>query len=102
MTTVYLIAFNLPAATRQRVKAWANQSELVKTWRTDLPGAFYVVSEAATKELAQDLHKHLGPRVRFLVTPVAEDTWGWLPRDTWHLFRTKTLLPKSARGRPAK
>ena len=94
MRKVYAVLYNFPTISRAKVKAWANDSSSVLTWRCDLPGAFYLVSEGTATTLSRELHERLGPRGRFLITEVTDNTYGWLPKDTWYLLKNKRLRPK--------
>jgi hypothetical protein len=68
----------------------------VITWRTDLPYAFYFISEADAKTLANKIRSVAGSKGRFLITELAEHKQhGWLTPDSWYLIANKRLKPKS-------
>ena len=62
MTQTYVMIFSGSFATRGAVKAWAAASDLVSTWRYDLPSSIYLVSEASADELDTDLEHTFGKR----------------------------------------
>ena len=97
MRKVYLLAYSDQAGLRDRIKRWADRSELVVTWRTDLPNTFYLVSEADAEELCDDLTEHMKKPLRFIITEIAENKQGRLPRETWYLLRNRSLMPNASR-----
>ena len=56
--------------------------------------ACFLKHEGAATTLSRELHERLGPRGRFLITEVTDNTYGWLPKDTWYLLKNKRLRPK--------
>ena len=96
MRRVYLLVYSDIVGSREQVKSWANSEKRVITWRYDLPHCFYLVSEASAHELADSLRKHTGPRGRFLISEVNTNRNGWLPPETWYLFKNGAHKPKGA------
>ncbi len=93
MTRVYLLIYN-NLLESSLIKEWANRSELVTTWRTDLPNCFYLVSEASARALSNELRARTGKQGRYLISEVSENRQGFLPPETWYLFKNKQLKPK--------
>lgn len=89
MRRAYLLVYSDLLGSRETIKAWADQSPLVKTWRYDLPHCFYLISDATASELDGDLEGFLGKRGRYLITEIDENRQGRLPADTWYLLRNK-------------
>jgi len=94
MRKTYLLIYSDAAGTREQVKAWANSTPLVLIWRYDLPNCFYLVSERSARELATSFRENISGTQRFLIAEVTDDREGWLPKETWHLLRNKTLMSK--------
>jgi hypothetical protein len=94
MKKLYLLVYNDSMAPRDVMKAWANLSEHVITWRYDLPHCIYLVSEATAAELSEELQSFLGTDGRYLITEISENRQGWLPADTWYFFRNKKAKAK--------
>ena len=94
MRRAYLISFGPEDGMRSRIKRWADTSELVVFWRTDLPYCFYLTSESTAAELCQDLERAIGKRGRYLVTEISENREGKLPAETWYLLNHKDRMPE--------
>lgn len=91
MTNLYIIIYSdNDGMMRPVVKQWLATTDLVKTWRYDLPNSVYVTSEASAKAVAKDFRSSVGA-IRCLVVEVGPNYGGWLPKDTWFLFRNKRL-----------
>ena len=87
----YLLIYNDALGTRDKIRKFLNEHEdQILNWRFDLPNTFYVVSTASADELydtLKALRKEEG--ARFLVTEVARNRQGWLPRKAWKFMREK-------------
>lgn len=95
MINAYILLYGDQVA-REVVRAWADSCDLVYTWRYDLVGSIYLISAYSAKELAEQFREFCAPaKVRFLVTEVTENRWGWMPPETWYLFRHKRQQPKT-------
>jgi hypothetical protein len=76
------------------VKSWADNSPLVITWRTEMQGAFFVISEASAEELYTDLRASV-PSIRtFIFVEAHTNRQGLLSKESWHLLRHKEPKPK--------
>lgn len=95
MRKAYVLIYSDQIGSRDAVKAWADKSKLVITWRYDLPHCFYLISTSTATELANDLRSTTGETGRFLITEASENRAGWLPSDTWYLLRHKKNKPKT-------
>lgn len=89
----YLLIYSGASITREQVKNWANSDPAVITWRYDLPNSFYLISDKNAQELSDAFVKRIG-EARFLITEVSDNRQGYLPKDTWYLFRNKKLPEK--------
>lgn len=97
MMRTYLLVYNEGTWDRQAVATWANESPLIKTWRSDMSNSFYLISDSS----AQAIHEALLPlkkkssSARYLVTEIADNRQGMLLPDAWFLINNKKLKPKS-------
>ncbi len=89
----YLLVYSDVFVAREQMKEWANSEPAVITWRYDLPNSFYLISEKSAQELSDSLMKRFG-KIRFLITEVSGNRQGYLPKDSWYLFRNKKLREK--------
>jgi hypothetical protein len=89
----YILVYSDVLGDRDLVKSWASASEVVHTWRFDLPNCFYLISEHTAQEIANDLHTSLGTG-RFIIAELNDNRHGWLPSDTWYFLRHKKSKPK--------
>jgi hypothetical protein len=80
------MVYSLKVGARNIIKEWANTSELVESWRFDLPNSIYLISKASPTDLSRNAREHIGLG-RFIITEVTTNTNGWLPRETWQFFR---------------
>jgi hypothetical protein len=95
MGKAYVLIYSDQIGSREDVKAWADKSKLVITWRYNLPHCFYLISNSTATELANDLRSATGETGRFLITEVSDNRYGWLDSDTWYLLRHKKKKPKT-------
>jgi hypothetical protein len=93
MRKAYLLVYNDALGTRGLVKAWADTSKTVITWRFDLPNCFYLISEASAAELSEELTSEFGTRGRWIVTEISDNRQGRLPPESWYLIRHKKGKP---------
>ncbi|HKU73596.1 MAG TPA: hypothetical protein VJR02_06735 [Pyrinomonadaceae bacterium] len=102
---VYLLVYSGSAlGTKEQIKNCLNQIPQVISWRTDLPSAFYILSQYQTaNEVADGLTTCLGKKGRFLIVQITPDTnlQGWLPPDTWHFLNRKTAAEIEAEKKKA-
>ena len=94
MNRVYAMMYSDVAGSRDDVKKWANEEPLVVTWRYDLPHCMYLVSSATAKDLSESFRRSAKPKSRFIVTEITENSYGWLPPDTWYFMKHKRAKPK--------
>lgn len=93
MRKAYLLVFSDSTGGKTAIREWLNAENAVIHWRTDLPNAFYVISEASASELSQSLLDHIGKKGRHLITEVGDNRQGLLPKETWYLLRNKRRQP---------
>ena len=92
MSKVYLLVYSNACGSRDQIKAWAGTKPLVKTWRYDLPNAFYIVSDASANDLMQSLMNFIGRKGRFIITEIGSNRNGLLPTDTWEFFKKHKMM----------
>ncbi len=93
MRRVYLLIYTGGLAIRIKIKLWADNSPLVKTWRTDLPNTYYLVSESTAAELAADIERSIRKMGRYLILEASDNRQGRLPTESWYLMRHKRKKP---------
>lgn len=89
----YLLAFSETMASSSNVVKALNAIDEVKTWRTEMPHAFFVVSDKSARHLANKI-RELCPRGRFLICEIGENRQGWLTKDGWHIINNQRLRPR--------
>jgi hypothetical protein len=93
MKRAYLLIYNDRLGSRETISSALNAMSEVKLWRYDVPHTFYLISEEDAKTLAKSLRKRLGAG-RFLITEITSNKGGWLPKETWHLLKSKSRKTK--------
>lgn len=89
MKKTYLLAYSSTLGTKEQVKACLNKIPQITHWRTDLPSAFYLVSESNAKELTVLIRECRGGG-RFLITEIsASNKQGWITPESWHLINNQ-------------
>ena len=96
MTKSYLLVFSDKTGSRDDIKEALNQMTKVKTWRTDMPNCFYVISDSSAQELYEEFTSIRGTNGRFLFAETASNRQGLLPPDSWYLLKNKKLKPKES------
>lgn len=94
MTKAYLLAYSADFGDRERVKAIINSTGMVDKWRTDLPNAFYLISQYSAKQLVDQMRAASGDKGRFIVTEIPSNSHGWLTGDSWYLIQNHAYKPK--------
>lgn len=91
---VYLLVYSNELGTGEQVRNVLDMNPLVRTWRTDLPNCFYVVSEASAVDLAESIRAGCpDSNARLLVTEISTNYWGWLHSEAWHMIQHKVAMP---------
>lgn len=93
MRKAYLLIFSDATGGKDAIRTWLNTEPAVIHWRTDMPHAFYVISEASAAELSQSLLNCIGRKGRYLFTEVSDNRQGILPKESWYLMRHKVRKP---------
>ena len=95
MKRAYLLVYSATLGTREQVKTCLNELPEVITWRHDLPNAYYIISEADPRPLAEAIRSCRGGRGRFILVEVTESKAGYLPSESWFFLRHKKRKLKS-------
>jgi hypothetical protein len=75
------------------MKTVLNSISEVRTWRTDIPNCFYVVSEADAKALGNIIREKTGKSGRFIISEIQENRYGWLTNESWYFIKNKRAKP---------
>ena len=94
----YLLIYSGGVGTREGIRDFIDDLPEILNWRYDVPHAFYLISESDADEIAERLLQYSGGDGRFLITEVAENSQGWLPRGAWRFLNEKT--PATAPSSP--
>ena len=95
MKKAYLLVFSNNLGTMAEIKDCLNSIDEIITWRTDLPNAFYLISESSAAELSKFIRENRGEKARFIVVEIGSNKQGWLPYETWYLLKYKKKKPKT-------
>ena len=87
----YLLIYNDEVGTREEVRDFIDDVPQILSWRSDMPHAFYLISECSARELAALFRGFTDDQGRFLIAEVTRNKQGWLPRHTWELLNNKRL-----------
>lgn len=87
MKKLYIFNYTETAGTREQIKAWLDQEERIINWRYDMPGCFYLVSDATSRELSESFIKFNGKEGRHLIAEINDNRQGLLPKQTWEFMR---------------
>ena len=96
MRRTYLFVFGFSLGTHEQVLKCVQSLPSVVAWRYDMQNAFYIVSDFDANTIAIQIKNHFNNNGLFIVTQISapvSDTQGWLPRASWHLIQTNTLMP---------
>lgn len=94
MRKCYLLVYGPSVASYQQMKAVMNTIPEVKTWRTDIPNCFYVVSETDATTLAKLVRAKTGSKGRFIISEMSGNGYGWLTKESWYFLKNKRVMPK--------
>lgn len=94
MKKVYLLVFSSTLGTMEEIKACMNSIKEIRTWRTDIPNAFYIISDSDAKKLASLIRDCRGGKGRFIITEIPVNKGGWLTPESWYLINNLKLKPK--------
>ncbi|MBL2630017.1 hypothetical protein ELK49_29015, partial [Klebsiella pneumoniae] len=87
MKKLYIFNYTEEVGTREQIKAWLGQEEKITNWRYDMPGCFYLVSDATANELSQSFIMFNGTKGRHLIAEINDNRQGLLPKQTWTFMR---------------
>jgi len=94
MRRAYILVYSSTLGSRRQVKNWLEEIPEVLLWRYDMPNCCYIVSDASAQQLSNALRTKSGGKGRFLITEVSPNKQGWLPPETWYMFRHKQFKPR--------
>lgn len=86
----YLLTYSTGVGTREDIRDFIDDQPEILNWRYDTPHAFYLISESDAEEIAELILQFTRGDGRFLITEVAENSQGWLPRGAWRFLNEKT------------
>ena len=102
----YLLTYSSGVGTREDIRDFIDSRPEILNWRYDTPHAFYLISESDADEIAERILKFTDGEGRFLITEVAENSQGWLPRGAWRFLNEKApaggISPRQRKARAAK
>jgi hypothetical protein len=89
MRRAYLLVHNDNVGTREEIKAILNAIPKVIHWRTELPNAFFVITEMTANELFAAFRDQNPPQGRVIISEVGSNKQGWLSKESWYLLNNK-------------
>ena len=93
MRKCFIVVHSPQVSSHEQMKAVLNAIPEVKTWRTDIPNCFYVVSESNATTLANQIRSKTGTKGRFIVSEIPDDRYGWLTSESWYFIKNKRVKP---------
>jgi len=95
MRKSYIFIYSDSMGTRDQVKAYLNQINIILDWRYDLPNTFYLISEYSANEIVDAIRRVTGNTL-FLVTEYSHsNSQGWLSKETWYLLNNARRKPSA-------
>lgn len=95
MRKAYIFVYNPSLGSRQEVKEFVENCELIRVWRFELEGTFFLVSESSADELSDKLHEYFGiGKSKFFISEISNNCQGWLHERSWAFINDKKLPPK--------
>ncbi|WP_140419300.1 hypothetical protein [Sphingobium sp. Z007] len=95
----YIIVFNDKVSPRAGVQEFLDEIPEVTYWYACLPNCIFAASSLTAGGLAEKIKKKFGTSAgqRFLVSEIADDKQGWLPKQAWQLLNhpANPTLPKT-------
>ena len=85
----YLLTYSSGVGTREDICDFIDRQPEILNWRYDIPYTFYLISESDADEIAERIVQFTDGEGRFLVTEIAENSQGWLPRGAWRFLNEK-------------
>jgi len=98
MTATYILSHNSTFATHKEIVEYFRSSNLITTWRKELPYTYFIVSEATAREISIEIRETLGKAddSRFLVAELNKNCEGLLQERSWTIINEQRLPPKPA------
>jgi hypothetical protein len=96
MMKSYLLVYNEKVASDKEMTAHIDEVREIVNWRIDMPYTMVLVSELSALEISSHVKrlkekKGVTDGGFFLVTEIAQNRQGWLPKKTWRLITDKAL-----------
>ena len=83
---VYIFIYNNSLGNEEETKELLNSIREISDWRTDIRNTFLIKSTLEANELADIIIKNK-PQARFLISEIAENRQGGLPKDAWKFIK---------------
>jgi hypothetical protein len=93
MRRCYLLVHSPKVASHEQMKVALNQIAEVKTWRTDIPHCFYVISQEDAKTLSSLIRNATSKTGRFIVSEIPDNRYGWLTEESWFFIKNLKVKP---------
>lgn len=98
MAKAYAVLFNSTFGERKAIQEFLDTIPEVTFWHSSLPNSVFFTSTLGAREIAAKLREAFptSDGARFVILEVGADRQGWMPAQTWHLFRNpdNPRLPK--------
>ena len=83
---VYVLIYTNGMGTQEQVTELLDSISEIEDWRCDIHRCFFIKSSLDVRALGEKINT-VFPGKRFLLTRISRERWGWLPRQSWNLFR---------------
>ncbi len=96
MKRSYIFAYGPKLGGYDEIKAFLNGSNIIETWRYELPNIFFIVSNKNAEEISDHIRRRFKERdLMHLVAEYTDNSQGWLSNRAWHMLDKKEKLPVS-------
>ncbi len=82
----YLFIYNSSLGSEEDVIALLNDYDGICSWRTDIPGTFFLQSDKTAESIAEYII-NTKPNSRFFVVEISHNRQGWLPKNAWSFIK---------------
>lgn len=94
MKKAFILVYNPSLGSREEVKKFVAGSRLINTWRFELSGSFFLISEFNADEIGENIRAHFGEKKGAYFLTEIGDCQGMLEERSWSLINDKKLPPK--------
>ena len=92
----YIFAYGQKLGSYTEIRTFLDKSNIIETWRHELPNIFFIVSEESAEEISDRIRRRFKNRdLTHLVMEYTDNSQGWLSNRSWHMLDEKEKLPKS-------